>query len=49
MTRHWCVLAVLGVWASWAACAVESHAAPLEHRWVYLATNLLVDKNVEDA
>ena len=49
MTRHWCVLAVLGVWASWAACAVESHTAPLEHRWIYLATNLLVDKNVDDA
>ena len=27
----------------------EAPAAPPEHRWVYLATNLLVDKNVEDA
>jgi len=32
-----------------AACTARSQAAPLEHRWVYLATNLLVDKNVEDA
>jgi hypothetical protein len=27
----------------------ESRAAALEYRWVYLSTNLLVDKNVEDA
>ena len=26
-----------------------SQAAPLEHRWVYLATNLLVDKNIKNA
>ena len=30
-------------------CTAPSPAAALEHRWVYLATNLLVDKNVEDA
>ena len=27
----------------------QCRAAPLEHRWVYLGTNLLVNKNVEDA
>ena len=43
------ILAALGVLAETATSALESHAAPLEHRWVYLATNLLVDKNVEDA
>ena len=49
MTKPWCVLTVLGVLVSAAACATQSYAASLEHRWVYLATNLLVDKNVEDA
>ncbi|MCY2950422.1 MAG: carbohydrate binding domain-containing protein [Planctomycetota bacterium] len=49
MRKPWYVLAALGALASAAACAAQSHAAPLEHRWVYLATNLLVDKNVEDA
>jgi hypothetical protein len=49
MTKPCCVLAVLGVLVSAAACIARSQAAPLERRWVYLATNLLVDKNVEDA
>jgi hypothetical protein len=31
------------------AGASPSLAASLQHRWIYLATNLLVDKNVEDA
>lgn len=31
-----------------AAYPAKSTAASLEHRWVYLSTNLLVDKNVED-
>ena len=44
-----CVLAALGALACTVASARESVAAPLEHRWVYLATNLLVDRNVEDA
>ena len=39
---------------TWFAVALASPAgrlpaAPLEHRWVYLGTNLLVDKNVETA
>jgi hypothetical protein len=28
---------------------IPSFAADLEHRWVYLATNLLVDMNIDDA
>ena len=40
------LLTTLGIFV---AAAAQSRAAPLEHRWVYLATNLLVDKNVEDA
>ena len=42
------ILAALGGLVATATFAMESHAAPLEHRWIYLATNLLVDKNVED-
>ena len=40
----WICLAVVFVVA-----VAQVSAAPLEHRWVYLATNLLVDKNVENA
>ena len=42
------ILILLAAITANAASALESHAAPLEHRWVYLPTNLLVDKNVED-
>lgn len=28
--------------------AMPSTAAPLEHRWVYLPTNMLVDKNIDE-
>ena len=42
------ILAVLGALAVTVTSALESDAAPLEHRWIYLATNLLVDKNVEE-
>ncbi len=49
MKRALCILAALGAMAATTAPARESHAAPLEYRWIYLATNLLVDKNVEDA
>ena len=45
MKKSLCVLAALGALAWSVAWARESAAAPLEHRWVYLATNLLVDKN----
>lgn len=48
MKRTLCILAVLGALAATAAFALESQAAPLAHRWIYLATNLLVDKNVKD-
>ncbi len=44
-----CFMAVLGVLASTAARAAESSATSLEHRWVYLPSNFLVDKNVENA
>ena len=43
------VFAVLATLAAATAAARQSHAAPLQDRWVYLATNLLVDKNVDDA
>jgi hypothetical protein len=49
MKKSLCVLAALGALAWSVAWARESAAAPLEHRWVYLATNLLVDKNVDEA
>ncbi|MGO9108129.1 MAG: carbohydrate binding domain-containing protein [Thermoguttaceae bacterium] len=32
-----------------ALLSASANAATLEHRWVYLATNLLVDKNVDEA
>ncbi len=48
MRRRFRVLAALAVLISAAASSDPSRAAPLEHRWVYLATNLLVDRNVED-
>ena len=40
---------LLTVSALTATCTAQTRAAALEHRWVYLATNLLVDKDVEDA
>ena len=41
---------VLGaVIAATGVCHSRSEAAPLEQRWIYLATNLLVDKNVDEA
>jgi hypothetical protein len=43
------VPAILAALVSAAAWAADPPAAALEHRWVYLATNLLVDKSVEDA
>ena len=43
-----CVLAVLGALAWTIVSACESVAAPLEYRWVYLPTNLLVDKNIDN-
>jgi hypothetical protein len=49
MTKRRHFLVVLAVLAAATATAAQSRAAPLEHRWVYLGTNLLVDKNVEDA
>ena len=49
LTKLLSVSAVSAILASFARCAAESRAAPLEHRWVYLATNLFVDKNVEEA
>ena len=42
-------LALLAALLAATACAVTSLASSLEHRWVYLATNLLVDKNVDEA
>jgi hypothetical protein len=43
------LLYVLAVLAAVISSSAASRAAPLEHRWVYLATNLLVEKNVENA
>jgi len=48
MTKPWCVL------TSWGLGSSGLHVLPLPSRplgapLVYLATNLLVDKNVEDA
>jgi len=46
--KRWCVVAVLGALAWSVVAASESAAAPLEDRCVYLPTNLLVDKNIDD-
>jgi hypothetical protein len=43
------VLAGLAILVSAAAGTAKSPAAPPEHRWVYLATNLLVDENADEA
>ena len=47
MKKSLCILAAVGVLAA-TTPALESRAAALQERWVYLATNLLVDKNVDD-
>ena len=49
MTKSLCILAAAAALAATAAPARQSRAAPLERRWIYLAANLLVDKNVEEA
>ena len=50
MKSLWALTAWLAVMAVPLGLAAEEPARPsLQHRWVYLATNLLVDKNVEDA
>ncbi|MGA2065916.1 MAG: hypothetical protein ABSG86_13160 [Thermoguttaceae bacterium] len=40
--------AALAACALAAVSAAASAAATLEHRWVYLPMNLLVDKNIDD-
>jgi hypothetical protein len=40
-------IAVCAAWAAIAAIA-DTPETTLKHRWVYLGTNLLVDKNVDD-
>ena len=42
------ILAMLGSLATTITSALEPEPAPLEHRWVYLPTNLLVDKNIDE-
>jgi hypothetical protein len=49
MKKHWIAVAVWTITAILGLASQTTWAAPLEHRWVYLSTNLLVDKNVEDA
>jgi hypothetical protein len=50
MKKSWAEVAFVAVVATVMALAGDaSQAATPEHRWVYLATNLLVDKNVDDA
>jgi hypothetical protein len=49
MNRSHLCCAALALLVATTAFAVPSSAALLEHRWFYLATNLLVDKNVDDA
>ena len=47
MTKRACVSAILALLIS-AMNLASSHAAPLEHRWIYLPMNLMVDKNVDE-
>ena len=42
-------IVALGVLASSALCGIRSEAGPLPHRWVYIATNLLVQEKVNNA
>ena len=49
MGKHLCLLVTLEAFFCIAGSPHDAVAERLEHRWFYLPTNLLVDKNVEDA
>ncbi|MGO8750296.1 MAG: hypothetical protein ACLQNE_30495, partial [Thermoguttaceae bacterium] len=49
MGKHLCLLVTLEAFFCIAGSPHDAVAERLEHRWFYLPTNLLVDKNIEDA